>query len=140
MVSGVTLVVAFGVCFWQNHALLHVLNRALPATPATSANHISGATRAEAGAARGLAQVASAATSLSRSGSQSAADRQLFAQLADGAQAASRSLPKSTAKRLPITIGVGEPFTTTLTVSFYFALLFSLPVLIYQGYAFVIPA
>jgi sec-independent protein translocase protein TatC len=35
---------------------------------------------------------------------------------------------------------VGEPFTISLTVAAYFALLFSLPVLIYQGYAFVIPA
>ena len=41
---------------------------------------------------------------------------------------------------MPITIGVGEPFTTTLTVCFYFALLFTLPVLLYQAYAFVIPA
>jgi sec-independent protein translocase protein TatC len=43
-------------------------------------------------------------------------------------------------KKLPITIGVGEPFTTTLTVSFYFGLLFALPVILYQAYAFVIPA
>ena len=41
---------------------------------------------------------------------------------------------------MPITIGVGEPFTTTLTVAAYFALLFTLPVLIYEAYAFVIPA
>ena len=26
----VALVVAFGFCFWQNHALLNVLNRPLP--------------------------------------------------------------------------------------------------------------
>ena len=43
-------------------------------------------------------------------------------------------------KQLPITIGVGEPFTTTLTVVGYFALLFTLPVLLYEAYAFVIPA
>ena len=30
---------------------------------------------------------------------------------------------------IPITLGVGEPFTTTLTVAAYFALLFALPVL-----------
>ena len=41
---------------------------------------------------------------------------------------------------MPITIGVGEPFTTTLTVCFYFAILFTLPVLLYEAYAFVIPA
>ncbi len=35
---------------------------------------------------------------------------------------------------------MGEPFTTTLTVCFYFALLLTLPVLLYEVYAFVIPA
>ena len=27
IVSGVVLAVAFGVCLWQNHALLHLINR-----------------------------------------------------------------------------------------------------------------
>jgi len=50
-------------------------------------------------------------------------------------------LPSSVPDQVkPITIGIGEPFTTTLTVAAYFALLFTLPVLIYEGYAFVIPA
>ena len=40
----------------------------------------------------------------------------------------------------PITFGVAEPFTTTLTVSAYFAILVSLPVLLYQLYAFILPA
>ena len=35
---------------------------------------------------------------------------------------------------------MGEPFTITMTVAAYFALLFTLPVIIYEGYAFVIPA
>jgi sec-independent protein translocase protein TatC len=39
-----------------------------------------------------------------------------------------------------ITLGVSEPFTTTLTVSAYAALLLTLPVLLYQVYAFTIPA
>ena len=39
-----------------------------------------------------------------------------------------------------ITFGVTEPFTTTLTVSTYGALILSLPVLIYQIYAYVLPA
>ena len=30
IVCGIALAVAFAVCFWQNHALLKVLNRALP--------------------------------------------------------------------------------------------------------------
>ena len=39
-----------------------------------------------------------------------------------------------------ITFGVTEPFTTTLTVSVYGALILSLPVLLYQLYAYVLPA
>jgi len=37
IICGIALAITFGVCFWQNHALLKVLNRALPATPKTSA-------------------------------------------------------------------------------------------------------
>ena len=43
-------------------------------------------------------------------------------------------------EREPITFGVAEPFTTTLTISAYAAILLSLPVLLYQAYAFVLPA
>jgi sec-independent protein translocase protein TatC len=39
-----------------------------------------------------------------------------------------------------LTIGVAEPFTTTLTISAYAALLLTLPVVLYQVYAFTIPA
>jgi sec-independent protein translocase protein TatC len=42
-------------------------------------------------------------------------------------------------KRL-ITFGVTEPFTTTLTVSAYGAIILSLPVWLYQLYAYVLPA
>src|SRR3954449_11696820 len=40
----------------------------------------------------------------------------------------------------PTTFAVAEPFTTTLTVSAYFAILLVLPVVLYQLYAFVLPA
>lgn len=39
-----------------------------------------------------------------------------------------------------ITFGVTEPFTTTLTVAAYGAIVLSLPVLLYQAYAFLLPA
>ncbi len=42
--------------------------------------------------------------------------------------------------REPITLSPAEAFTTTLTVSAYFALLIALPVILYQLYAFVLPA
>jgi sec-independent protein translocase protein TatC len=40
----------------------------------------------------------------------------------------------------PITFGVTEAFTTTLTNSAYAAILLSLPVILYELYAFVLPA
>jgi len=40
----------------------------------------------------------------------------------------------------PITLGPAEAFYTTLTNSAYFALLIALPVILYQLYAFVLPA
>jgi sec-independent protein translocase protein TatC len=40
----------------------------------------------------------------------------------------------------PITFGVAEPFTVTLTVAAYGALLLALPVLLYEIYAFFLPA
>ena len=42
--------------------------------------------------------------------------------------------------REPITFGIAEPFTTTLTISAYAAILLTLPVLLYQVYAFALPA
>jgi sec-independent protein translocase protein TatC len=42
--------------------------------------------------------------------------------------------------REPLTFGVTEPFTTTFTNAAYAAILLSLPVLLYQLYAFVLPA
>lgn len=38
------------------------------------------------------------------------------------------------------TFGITEPFTTTITVSVYGALVLSLPVLLYQIYAYILPA
>lgn len=40
----------------------------------------------------------------------------------------------------PITFGVTEPFTTTLTNAAYFGLLLALPAVLYQIYAFILPA
>ena len=40
----------------------------------------------------------------------------------------------------PITFGVTEPFMTTLTIAAYAALVLALPVILYQAYAFVLPA
>jgi sec-independent protein translocase protein TatC len=87
-----------------------------------------------------LAQAGKAFQVLSTSPGQSAADRTAFAEAAKDLQQAAKALPRKNPKNQPITIGVGEAFTTTLTVCFYAAILLTLPVLLYEIYAFVVPA
>ncbi|MEX0973426.1 MAG: twin-arginine translocase subunit TatC [Solirubrobacterales bacterium] len=48
--------------------------------------------------------------------------------------------PLPSAHKELLTFGVAEPFTTTLTVAAYGAILLSLPVVLYQVYAYVLPA
>jgi sec-independent protein translocase protein TatC len=40
----------------------------------------------------------------------------------------------------PITFGVAEPFTTTLTLSAYGGILLAMPIILYQAYAYLLPA
>jgi sec-independent protein translocase protein TatC len=140
MVCGVALVVAFGFCFWQNHALLGLVNSPLPSSSKTAANHLSGLTNDSVKASQDIAASASLFKRLSLSPDLSLPDSALIAAAANKLGDAAKALPQSTPKKLPITIGVGEPFTTTLTVCAYFALLLTLPLLLYEVYAFVIPA
>ena len=42
--------------------------------------------------------------------------------------------------RAPITFGIAEPFTTTVTITAYAAIVISLPVILYQAYAYILPA
>src|SRR3954467_13673634 len=42
--------------------------------------------------------------------------------------------------RTPITFGVTEPFMTTVTITLYAAIVISLPVILSQAYAYVLPA
>jgi sec-independent protein translocase protein TatC len=43
-------------------------------------------------------------------------------------------------ERRPVTLGVTEPFLVTITSSLYAAILISIPFLLFQAYAFIIPA
>lgn len=141
IVCAAALAVAFGLCFWQSHPLLHLLNNRLPPASQSSPNHISGLTSDSVKEARNLAGLGTALRGLADSGGSLTAHQQaLLRQAAQYSTAASRSLPHKAPHNVPITIGVGEPFTTTLTVCFYFALLITLPILLYEAYAFVIPA
>ena len=40
----------------------------------------------------------------------------------------------------PVTLGIGEPFTTTIGISLIFAMILSLPIILYELYGFLLPA
>lgn len=145
IVSAVVLAVAFAFAFWQNHGVLNILNR--PLAKATSgALERSHGPLAEAARTQQAVRVA-----LNR-------QQVAFAQLAHGstgrppaerraltaaAQADARAVavtPTELSGRQPVTLGIGEPFGQTVTVSAYFALALALPVILFELYAFVIPA
>jgi sec-independent protein translocase protein TatC len=138
----IALSVAFAVCFWQNHALLNLLNRALPQNSNVTTQQGLGRAASQGAQERQLfLKQAAQDRILANSPGVSAQARQAYLNLAAESEQFAKVLPSAApAKEKPITIGVGEPFTTTLTVAAYFALLFTLPVLIYEAYAFVIPA
>ena len=140
IVSGIALAVAFVVCFWQNQRLLTWLNHALPKTPKTSANHLNGSTQDLVSLHQGLSNAVKGVAGLAASHTFSTADQANLSVLQKGLEEAVKALPNTNPQKLPITIGIGEPFTTTIMVAAYFALIIALPVLIYELYAFVIPA
>ena len=135
VVCGIGLAVAFAVCFWQNDHLISLLNHSVPLKSATTS-----AQRTQVTERGYVLREAQLFVQLANSSAQSAGDRAAFAGLARQFQGEARILPKKVTPEKPITIGVAEPFTTTMAIAAYFALLFTLPLLLYQAYAFIIPA
>jgi sec-independent protein translocase protein TatC len=140
IVSAAALTVAFGFAFWQNHAVLKVLNRPL-------ANATSGALEHSRGA---LAQSARTPAALRIALNRQRIAFELLARASSRQPPAARTVPTSAAQadaaavtatpselqgRQPVTLGIGEPFSQTVTVSAYFALLLALPVILLQLYA-----
>jgi sec-independent protein translocase protein TatC len=145
MISAATLVVVFAVCFWQNHALLNFLNQPLKDSTPTVENPQNNGRIGQVAAAQrrvreGLQAGATAFRALQSERSISPETKAVLGRAVQQMDEAAAALPKTNPERVPITTGVGEPFTATLTVVAYFALLFSLPVLLYQAYAFILPA
>jgi sec-independent protein translocase protein TatC len=140
IVCALVLIAAFAVCFWQNPRLLDALNSPLSHLDKSAKNHLSGTTGDEVGLRRNLLAGVGYLELLSRSQDLSASDRADIAAYANTVQAGAKALPAKTPGVTPLTIGVGEPFTTTIKVCFYFALIISLPVLLYEIFAFVLPA
>jgi sec-independent protein translocase protein TatC len=136
------LLLVFCVCFWQNHPLLDLLNHALPSAAKSGLGH---QPKLDAQLSQNLQSVSGDLSKLSTALRQSKGvqpDAATFAEQASRALATvAKEYPKTaSSQEKPIVVGVGEGFTVTMLVSAYFAVLFTLPLLLYQVYAFVLPA
>lgn len=142
IVCGAMLLVAFLVCFAFNNTLIHILNAPLPHQPNTG---IGSQLRQDSQMHRAFKELQHAASTMAAGAERSrGASPQLIAG-ARGIESAAGALASAvesqkTDQEKPVTFGVGEPFTATLIVVGYFAVLISLPVMLYQLYAFVLPA
>jgi sec-independent protein translocase protein TatC len=139
IVSLLAFCVATGVCMWQNHALLRLANRPLENT----VGHGSKDPLVESGRYQARLKVVLLQESvlfrrlaLNEDDPQTRSQLEALARSQEAAAAATPPLQR----RRPVTLGVGEPFMETLKVSAYAGLLLSLPLILYEIYAFVLPA
>jgi sec-independent protein translocase protein TatC len=135
----VALVGATAVCFWQNQFVLDTLNAPLTDTvKAGAADPIEQSTRHGQQVARLQRETAT----VLRLAAPEVDDPQLRAaltQLAASNDRVARLAPKVESRK-PVTLGVTEPFMQTLKTAAYAGLLISLPLILFQIYAFVLPA
>jgi sec-independent protein translocase protein TatC len=143
--SLVVIGVAFGFCFWQNHRLLHLIDRPLAhqTQEQVRAGHGPlGAAYAVAQNARDVAvQLHAVVGVLDGPGSRlSPGAHMAFGTVERHLQRDIARLSAPPQGDRPVTLGIGEPFTTTVTISLVFALILALPFVLHQAYAFLMPA
>ncbi len=143
IVSLLAVAVAFGICFWQNHNILRLVNQPLAhqtQQQVRDGHGPLGATYTVQRSARDIAaQLGTVAAAVSAQTKQPAVRASLSrAQASLKRDVATLSAPPTGDK--PVTLGIGEPFTTTVTVTAIFALILSLPILLLQAYGFLMPA
>jgi sec-independent protein translocase protein TatC len=137
----VAFLAAFALCFWQNDRILDIMDRPLEKSAFTkdSEDPLERSALFQESLKRLTLQLEVLSRQMARSETATAAEKAEWATLSRQAAATAAAAPKATARR-PVTLGVGEPFTVTFKVVGYAALLLALPFLLYQAYAFVLPA
>jgi sec-independent protein translocase protein TatC len=145
IVSLAALAVAFGFCLWQNHALLHLVNRPLEhqtQKQVRAGNGPLGATYTVQEASRSVAiQLERVVGALEQPGSgASAATRASLRGVPSQLHRAISRLSVAPQGNKPVTLGVGEPFTATLGIALLFGLILALPLILYELYSFILPA
>jgi len=145
IISGAVLAVAFGFCLWQNHALLDIINKPLKTQTQKQVARGEGTVGQAVLAQQGVLKVArdtqAALLVLAKPGSGlSAPARAALPPLVSKLSSDVSKIPRNPQGDNPVTLGVGEPFTTTIKVAFYFALIFALPLILYELFGFMLPA
>jgi sec-independent protein translocase protein TatC len=143
--SAVALAVAFGFCLWQNHALLKIVNEPLQTQTkkqvAKGQGTVGQAVLAQKALVKVAADTQAALGVLAKPDSGlSGQTRAQITPLLSSLKADVAKIPRNAQGDKPVTLGVGEPFTTTITVTLYFALIISLPVILLELYGFILPA
>jgi sec-independent protein translocase protein TatC len=145
IVSLIAVAVAFGICFWQNNRLLHLIDSPLAhqTQAQVKAGHgpLGATYQVQLGARDVAVQLRSVVGILGAPGQhQSLAAAAALQHVGAGLDRDIKRLSAPPQGDRPVTLGIGEPFTTTVTVSLIFALILSLPVLLMQAYGFIMPA
>jgi sec-independent protein translocase protein TatC len=145
IVSVAAIAVAFGLCVWQNHLLLRVIDKPLSRQTqkqVSAGNGPLGATYQVQQNARALAsQLQLVVGTLERPDSgASATARASLRSVAPQLQRVVARLSSAPQGDKPVTLGIGEPFTTTMGVALLFAFVLALPIVLYELYGFVLPA
>jgi sec-independent protein translocase protein TatC len=139
--SAGVFVVAFALCLVFNHQLLTIVNKPLEETTEKRTQQGKGILGEIYVLDQAFKQVVASNERIFKSvapGLKPAQQALLRQELDKQAQIAAEIKPPNGAQ--PVTLGPGEPFSATFTVAFYFALLISMPLILYQLYAFVLPA
>jgi sec-independent protein translocase protein TatC len=145
IVSIAAICLAFGVCLWQNHELLTIINAPLAhqtQKQVSAGEGPLGATYTVQQNSRDVAnQLAIVVAALERPGSgASAATRASIQSVGPHLRTDIAKLSAPPSGNKPVTLGIGEPFNTTIGVALMFALILALPVILYELYGFLLPA
>src|SRR2546421_8171572 len=134
IVSVIALVVSFSVCFAFNGTLLNVVNHPLEKETQKNVNKGRGPLgqikRVEDGVRKLGVQLSATNAALAHDPHLAPATRATLRRQQAAIRADLGALPKITGNR-PVTLGIGEPFTNTLVVSLYFAILLAMPFLLW---------
>jgi sec-independent protein translocase protein TatC len=145
IISIAVVAAAFALCMWQNQKLLEIVNAPLAhqtQKQVKAGQGPLGSTYTVQQGARTVAvQLQSVIAALGARGSGvSPAVRARLAGVTPALDGAITRLSAAPQGDKPVTLGIGEPFSSTVGVAFIFAMILALPVILYEIYGFLLPA